>query len=154
MRFAFFIFTLFPLLGQIYVMWRTWHLLPSGLPYKIIIILLMLFAFACLFINFSTYKEKIPIPLSTVLYEIGTSWLIILLYLFMLFFVLDIARLVHLIPSIVRVSIISVHPVSAMDWLDADADDCNIPAMDHTNPTFSMYMKGVRLSPCRMKNYR
>ena len=99
MRFAFFIFTLFPLLGQIYVMWRTWHLLPSGLPYKIIIILLMLFAFACLFINFSTYKEKMPIPLSTVLYEIGTSWLIILLYLFMLFFVLDIARLVHLIPS-------------------------------------------------------
>lgn len=99
MRFAFFIFTLFPLLGQFYVMWRTWHVLPIGLAYKVILMLIMVFAFGCLFINFSATKERLPIPLTTVLYEVGTSWLIILLYLFMLYLVLDLARLVHLIPS-------------------------------------------------------
>ena len=87
MRFAFFIFTLFPLLGQFYVMWRTWHVLPIGLAYKVILMLIMVFAFGCLFINFSATKERLPIPLTTVLYEVGTSWLIILLYLFMLYLV-------------------------------------------------------------------
>lgn len=99
MRLGFFIFTLFPLLGQLYVMWRIWHILPLSLAYKVIIMLLIACAFLCLFFNFSTYKERLSIPTSTILYEVGTSWLFILLYLVMIFLVLDLGRLFHLIPS-------------------------------------------------------
>lgn len=48
--------------------------------------------------------DRLLMPLAIGIYEVGTSSIIVLLYLFMLFLLLDIARLIHLIPRSVLYS--------------------------------------------------
>lgn len=43
--------------------------------------------------------EKMPLFAATAVYEVGFSFIFILLYLVMLFLVLDIGRLVHIVPK-------------------------------------------------------
>ncbi len=52
-----------------------------------------------MFLIFSRTIEKMPLHLATITYEVGNSGIIVLLYLVMLFLVLDIARWTHLIPK-------------------------------------------------------
>ena len=42
--------------------------------------------------------DQLPLEWGTVVYEIGTSSVFVLLYLFILFLLLDLGRLVHLVP--------------------------------------------------------
>ena len=97
-KFGMLIFMLLPLLGNVYVLWHVWRILPLPSWAKVVVVMLMVFAFLLLFVGFSRHVH-LSMPLATVVYEIGTSWLIILLYLFMAFLLLDIGRWVHLVPA-------------------------------------------------------
>ena len=97
-KFGILIFMLLPLLGNVYVLWHVWRILPLPSWAKVVVVTLMVFAFLLLFVGFSRHIH-LNMPLATVVYEIGTSWLIILLYLFMAFLLLDIGRWVHLVPA-------------------------------------------------------
>lgn len=97
-RLGMIIFMLLPLLGNVYVLWHVWRILPLPTWAKVVVVTVMLFAFLLLFVGFSRHIH-LSMPLATVVYEIGTSWLFIILYLFMAFLLLDIGRLVHLVPT-------------------------------------------------------
>ena len=85
------------LLMQGYVSWHVWRLLPFSTPVKVAVVLLMLLALCCMVMQFKS--DSLPLGMATAMYEIGNSWLIIMFYLLMAFLVLDIGRLVHLIPA-------------------------------------------------------
>ena len=87
-----------PLTGIAYVGWHIWALLPLANVWKGVIIAIGIACFLMLFLNFNGTLEKLPLSLSRILYEIGTSSILILLYLVMIFFVLDAGRLLHLVP--------------------------------------------------------
>ena len=85
------------LLMQGYVAWHVWRVLPFSTPIKVVIMVLMLLALACMVMQFKS--DSLPLGMATAMYEIGNSWLIIMFYLLMAFLVLDIGRAVHLVPA-------------------------------------------------------
>ena len=93
------LFLLLPLLTLAYVGWHVWLLLPLKGIVGSLILLLMVGAFMLLFASIFRATDRLPMPVATAVYEVGTSSIIVLLYLGLLFFVLDIARLVHLLPA-------------------------------------------------------
>ena len=99
MKLGMLIFLLLPLLGSGYVMWHTWRILPLPLGFRLLVMVLMLAAFACFFMALAPVLDTLPMTLATLIYEVGTSWLIVLLYLFMIFLVLDVGRLLHVVPA-------------------------------------------------------
>lgn len=90
-------FTLLPLLAIAYIGWHIWCLLPLSWIWKTLVILLMAGSFLLMFAGVFRSTDRMWMPLATAAYEIGTSSIFILLYLFMLFLVLDLARLTHLL---------------------------------------------------------
>lgn len=93
------LFLLLPLLGLVYVGWHTWHLLPLKGAWVAAILFLMVSAFAMFFASIFRATDRLPMPLATAVYEVGMSSTIVLLYLFMLFLVLDLGQLLHVIPA-------------------------------------------------------
>ena len=85
------------LVMQGFVSWHVWRMLPFSTPVKLIVLVLMLLALACMVLQFKS--DSLPLGMATAMYEIGNSWLIIMFYLLMAFLVLDIGRLVHLVPA-------------------------------------------------------
>ena len=85
------------LVMQGFVSWHVWRMLPLSTPVKLIVLVLMLLALACMVLQFKS--DSLPLGMATAMYEIGNSWLIIMFYLLMAFLVLDIGRLVHLVPA-------------------------------------------------------
>ena len=85
------------LVMQGYVSWHVWRVLPFSTPVKVVIVLLMLLALCCMVMQFKS--DSLPLGMATAMYEIGNSWLIIMFYLLMAFLVLDIGRLIHLVPA-------------------------------------------------------
>ena len=85
------------LLMQGYVTWHVWRLLPFSTPVKLLIVLLMLVALVCMVMQFKS--DSLPLGMATAMYEIGNSWMVIMFYLLMVFLVLDIGRLLHLVPA-------------------------------------------------------
>jgi len=82
---------------QAFVMYHIWQLLPFNQLAKSAVMVLMLIAWSCLFLQF--FSDSFPLSLATAIYEIGNSWLVIVFYLMMLFLLLDAGRLLHLVPS-------------------------------------------------------
>lgn len=112
------LFIAMPLLGSAYVFWRIWHILPFAPPFKTGVMAMLVLVFGTLYIHFGGFIDKLPMPLATAIYHTGTSWLIILLYLFMTFAVLDIGRLLHIVsPSFMRNS--TVGSLSVLIFLTA-----------------------------------
>ena len=93
------LFLLLPLLGLVYVGWHIWHLLPLKGAWVAAILFLMVSAFAMFFASIFRATDRLPMPLATAVYEVGMSSTIVLLYLFMLFLVLDLGQLLHVIPA-------------------------------------------------------
>ena len=85
------------LVMQGYVSWHVWRLLPFSTPIKVVVLMLMLLALCCMVMQFKS--DSLPLGLATAIYEIGNSWLVIMFYLLMAFLVLDIGRLLHLVPG-------------------------------------------------------
>ena len=92
------VFMLLPFLGFIYTFWHVWQMLPAPWWIRLLIILLMLGAFGTMFMGMRD-SDSLSLNTQSVLYEIGTSSLIVLLYMVMLFIALDVLRLVHLLPA-------------------------------------------------------
>ena len=85
------------LVMQGYVSWHVWRVLPFSTPIRVVIMLLMLLALVCMVMQFKS--DSVPLGMATAMYEIGNSWLVIMFYLLMTFLVLDIGRIVHLVPA-------------------------------------------------------
>ena len=88
-----------PLLGMAYVMWHVWCIFPTSVWVKILSMVGMIGLFMLLFVGIGRSLDTLSMSLATVIYEVSTSWLIILLYLFLVFLLLDIGRLFHIVPK-------------------------------------------------------
>ena len=92
-------FLLPPLAACVYVLWHVYQMLPLPTWGKWLVVSLMVIAFGMLFLGVSRRLDMMPMTLAAIVYEVGTSSLIILLYAFMLFGVLDLGRLCRLVPA-------------------------------------------------------
>ena len=92
------LFFALPLIAISYISWHIWCLLPLSSVWKALIIICIVGCFLLTFANFSRSTDGMPMPVATFCYEVANSSLIILLYLFMLFLLLDLGRLVRLVP--------------------------------------------------------
>ena len=92
------IFLIIPLLGCSFVGWHVWMILPFSNVCKAVILGLMILAFLCIFFNFFIGLDGLPTIVARIFYEIGYSSLFILLYLFMLFLLADVARWIGILP--------------------------------------------------------
>lgn len=89
---------LIPLIGLTYVGWHVWMLLPLTAAWKGTVIAVGVLCFLLLFLDLSGTLERMPLPLARVLYEIGTSSVLVLLYMFLAFLLLDAGRFLHIVP--------------------------------------------------------
>ena len=87
-----------PLVAISYIGWHVWCLLPLAKGWKALVVAVMVGCFLLTFANFSRATDGMPMPAAVFCYEVANSSLIILLYLFILFLVLDLGRLVRLVP--------------------------------------------------------
>ena len=85
--------------GLGYTLWHIWTILPLRKVWKSIIVGGGLAAFFAIFLNFMPFLGRIPLPLASAVYEIGTSSIFIMLYLAMIFIMLDLGRIVRLVPK-------------------------------------------------------
>ena len=88
-----------PMLALVYVCWHVWCLLPLSWVWKTLLMGCMTGAFLLLPASIMRFTDRMPMPLAIGVYEVGTSGIIVLLYLFMVFALLDLGRLVHLVPK-------------------------------------------------------
>ena len=93
------IFFVLPFMGLGYVLWHIWQVLPLNNAWRWTIVGACIALFLSMFLVFSGAIEKMPLNIASVTYEIGTSGIFILLYLVMLFLLLDLGRLIHLFPK-------------------------------------------------------
>ena len=93
------IFFVLPFVGLGYALWHIWQLLPLGNSWRWAAVALCFALFLSMFLMFSGAIEKMPLNTATIVYELGTSVIFVLLYLVMLFLLLDLGRLAHLIPK-------------------------------------------------------
>ena len=93
------IFLFLPIVGIVYTAWRVWHLLPFAIATKWVAVGILVVWFCTIFIAFSGVIEKMPLFAATAVYEVGYSFIFILLYMVMLFLVLDLGRLAHIVPK-------------------------------------------------------
>lgn len=99
MRFWFFLFLVLPLLGMVYVLWHVWQILPLSQAWRWVVIVAMALCLLVFFGNFSLWNiDDMPAPAARFLYELGNSSLFLLLYLFMIFLLMDVGKWCHLIP--------------------------------------------------------
>ena len=92
-------FMVLPILALVYIGWHIWVILPWSALWKSLLIIVLLLCFSQLFLSIFRRFDSLPLPVSQALYEIGTSSIIVLLYLVMTFLVLDLGRLVRLVPK-------------------------------------------------------
>lgn len=93
------VFFILPLAGLAYILWHVWCLLPFSAVIKWVVIAVCIMCFLTIFLNFSRTIDKMPLALASAIYEIGNSVIFIMLYTVIVFLVLDIGRLVHLVPK-------------------------------------------------------
>ena len=93
------LFLLLPFLAIGYLAWHIWVMLPVQAWLKSLIIAIGVLSFVMLFLNFRRAFDSLPLWTARWAYEIGTSSLFVLLYLVMIFLVLDLGRLVRLVPK-------------------------------------------------------
>lgn len=93
------LFLLLPVAACCYVGWHIWQILPLQNLWKILILVCLTTCFCMLFVCFFAGLDFIPYTLARIVYYLGTSSIFILLYLVILFLMLDFGRLIHLLPS-------------------------------------------------------
>ena len=82
-----------------YQAWHLWCLLPLNGWWKALLIALGICSFLLLFLSFARKFDGMPLWLASTCYEIGTSSIFVMLYMFMMFLLLDLGRLVRLVPK-------------------------------------------------------
>lgn len=97
----FVLFFILPFVGLAYVLWHVWCLLPLGTGGKNAVVAVCVLAFSTLFLNFSHAIDRFPMWLARVCYEVGNTSVFVLLYLVILFLLMDLGRLLHIVPKAV-----------------------------------------------------
>jgi len=92
------LFLLLPLLGIAYVGWHVWTLVPLSAGCRAAIVAVGVVSFLLIFLNFSRIVDRMPLWAARWAYDIGTSSVIILLYLVLTFVLLDLGCLLHVVP--------------------------------------------------------
>ena len=92
-------FMILPILAIVYIAWHVWTILPLAAAWKGLILALGVMCFSLLFLSIFRRFDSLPLSVSQWLYEIGTSSIFVMLYLVIVFLVLDLGRLVHLVPK-------------------------------------------------------
>ena len=92
-------FFVLPVIGLAYALWHVWQILPFSVCWRWTAVAVGVALFLSMFLVFSGCIEKMPLGMATAAYETGTSVIFVLLYLVMLFLLLDLGRLVHLVPK-------------------------------------------------------
>ena len=92
------VFWVLPLVAIVYLAWHIWMILPFSGWWKTAIIVLGVCSFLLLFLSVARKFDTLRLSLAQWSYEIGTSSIMVMLYLVMLFLVLDLGRLMHLVP--------------------------------------------------------
>lgn len=94
-----YLFFVLPIVALVYVFIRMWHILPFSLLGKSIAVTIGVLIFVTMVWGIVLGFEKMSINFSAVVYEITTSWLFILLYLLMIFLLMDVLRCCHILPK-------------------------------------------------------
>lgn len=92
-------FVLLPILGIVYVSWHIWEILPLSAGWRWGAVGCFVAMFLLMFGGFLGIIERVPVTVARVLYEIGNSMIVVLLYLVLIFVCLDLCRCVHIIPK-------------------------------------------------------
>ena len=93
-----FVFWVLPLVAIVYLGWHIWAILPWSGWARAGVIALGVGCFLLLFLSVARRFDTLPLPVAQVAYEVGTSSIMVMLYLVMLFLALDLGRLLHLVP--------------------------------------------------------
>ena len=93
------VFLLLPILAMVYIGWHVWTLVPLSRMWRVGIIGVGVVSFLLLFANLSRTVDQLPMPLARLVYDVGNSSIFILLYLTLIFLVLDLGRLLHVVPK-------------------------------------------------------
>ncbi len=89
---------LLPLSALAYTLWHVWCLLPLSDAWRTVVVVLCAMSFLLIFMGMSHVIDRMPMRIATAVYEIGTSSLVVMLYTTLTFLLLDVLRLVRLIP--------------------------------------------------------
>ena len=85
---------------HIYVLRHVWQQIPIPVWGKWGVVLLAVCALILFFfVVTSRHIDSLPMPVSSAIYKMGTSWFFVMLYLLMLYLVLDLGRLCRLVPG-------------------------------------------------------
>lgn len=82
----------------VYVGWHIWAIVPVALWAKWVLVGLGLLCFALEFVGFTPLMNRLPLDIASAIYNIGNKTLIILFYMMMTFLLLDLGRLLHIVP--------------------------------------------------------
>ena len=93
-----FVFMVLPVAALVYISWHVWCLLPLAWMWRAMAVALLAGSFLLLFAGLTRRTDEMPMPLAVGVYEVGTSSLMVMLYLFMLFLLLDLGRLLRIVP--------------------------------------------------------
>ena len=109
------LFFILPFLGCFYSGWHIWRILPLANGYKALVLAVLLSCFLLMFVNFIVGLERVPLPLARVMYDVGFSSVFVLLYIVIFFLVLDLGKLVHLVPdSFLKNSVVGTMTVAGL----------------------------------------
>jgi hypothetical protein len=92
------LFFALPFVALAYIGWHVWTLVPLPRMWRGVLIGIGVACFLMTFLNFSRTTDRMPLWLGQLTYDISNSSLFILLYLVIIFLLLDLGRLIRLIP--------------------------------------------------------
>ncbi len=95
----FIIFFLILFASVAYCCWHIWVVLPVARFIKILVMVGCIGSLLMLFLTLAPWLDEWPMKVSSIIYEVGTTSLIVLLYLTLTFLVLDLGRLLHIVPK-------------------------------------------------------
>ncbi|MBQ5401930.1 MAG: metallophosphoesterase [Bacteroidales bacterium] len=87
------------LAGLFYVAWRIYTILPFKKWVKVAVLSVYGFALVSFLLTSFGVIDHLPMPLASFLYVLGNSWLIFVVYAIIIFAVMDVLRLMRLLPG-------------------------------------------------------
>jgi len=98
MRTIFFITFFLAFFGlNFYVFYRLFLLIPQNFPIMRISLIIIAVVVQIPFFAAMIFGNSLPTKFVSILYQIGTSWIIVFLYLLMIFLILDLIKITHLV---------------------------------------------------------
>ena len=92
------IFWVLPIAALVYLGWHLWCLLPLPGGWKALIIALGICCFFLMFLSVARLFDRLPLWLASICYDVGTSSIFVMLYMVIIFLLLDLGRLLHIVP--------------------------------------------------------